>query len=283
MMFLPKSVKSRTWLRWQKCMLLAFLIALPASSLAAQNKPPQQLATVPGQSPSSPQRSSKEEVADAARDATLWLLSAPVLPVVCFVAALIIAAVWTWLAVKHRIKILTGTVTVGGEGAPQIRVQVRAVSGYSTALNTRGGLFTVYDIPEEDLELELTLSDPGVPAPTSAPSLKYALGRNGARTLPWNVQLPLRPAAMNAANAGGTNRTVSWQDPVPIPAATRSSVRYLYTLEVGVRGAPGYTGLTFSQAGTGAYVATVQKDSIVKFITKIEGLSAQLTSYLTVS
>jgi hypothetical protein len=258
-------------------------MALPASLLIAQNNPPQQSATVPGQSPSSPQRSWKENAADWVRGATLWVLSAPVLPMLCLVAAVILAAVWARRAVKHRIKILTGTVTVGGEAAPQIRVQVRAASGYSTTLTSRGGLFTVYDIPEEDLELDLTLSDPGVPAPTTPPSLKYTLGRDGARTVLWNVQLPLRPAAMNAANAGGTNRTVSWQDPVSIPVATSSSVRYDYTLEVGVRGTTGYTGLAFSPVGTGAYVVTVQKDSIVKVITKIEGLSAQLTSYLTVS
>lgn len=275
---------SRTRLCVRNCLLLASLVGFGTTSLIAQVNSAQQPAAQRSQSVSGSQRPLKEELADAAKNVTLWLLSAPTLPAICFGAAAILAVGWTWLAVKHRIRILTGTVTIAGEGVDKIALQVRAPSGYSSTLNSSHGMFTVYDIPDENLELELTLSDSAASAPAGgAPNLKYNLNTPVARTLQYHVELPLRPDALTKTNTGANDRAVSWKDPTPSPAAANTVMHYVYTLEVGVRGTAGFVPLAFTTVASGQYSATVQKESIVKFTTQIDGLSPQLTTYLPVS
>jgi hypothetical protein len=261
------------------------IIPLADSVLNAQSTSPQQAGTSRASQSSAPMtpRPFKDEAADAARDATLWLLSLPVVPAICFSAAVVIAIVWVWVALRHRIRILTGTVTISGVSASHVQIQLRAPSGYACMLSSSGGIFTVYDVPDEPLDFELTLSDPAVPPPGGAPpKLIYNIPRQNSKTWSWNVNLPLEPNDLRVNFLNATDRSISWRDPMPNPSPTTPAVLpYTFAAEVRASGAVAFVTLPFTPA-VGMYMASAQKDSIVRLTTKIDGLSNEFSKYLSI-
>jgi hypothetical protein len=263
--------------------LLIALLARPANLLIAQTAPQPNSSTAPKLGSSKPAPQFKDEAADAARNATFWILSAPVVPILCFACAAVLAAIWILAAVKNRIKILTGTVTIDGTPAPHVKVHVVAASGYELALGCPGGMFTVYDIPDADIEVKLILSEAaGSPlAAGAAQELTYKVQKRGRRSLRLNVEVPLTPETQ-VTPISLTERTVVWKNPKPNPDPHRATLVYSYTAEIRMPGVPAYVPLSFSSAA-GDNVATATKGSIVKLTAVLDGLSPSRHTYLPLS
>jgi hypothetical protein len=256
--------------------LLLAIIVLAGTVLTAQTatRPQRSTTSTPSQSPASTPLPLKDEAADAAKSVTLWLFSLPLVPLLCFVAAAIIGVLWIRAALHHRIRILTGTVTISDTPAARVQIQLSAASGYASTHSNAGGVFTVYDIPNEPLGFEITLSDPATPTAVAAlPKLTYAIPLPAKKkTLNWNVHLPLEPADWKVVSLNSSDRSIAWKDPVPNPAPTAAALHYTFTAEVRESGSPVFAPLAVTAVSPGVYAANAKKESIVRVTTKIDGL-----------
>jgi hypothetical protein len=268
------------------CLLLFLAIVLLAGTVVTA----QTTAAPQGSTTSSPSQSRvpaplplKDRAADAARSVTLWLFSLPLVPVLCFVAAAIISVLWIRAALHHRIRILTGAVTISDTPAARLHIQLSAASGYTCTLNNAGGVFTVYDIPNEPLSFEITLYDPATTAVPAPPKLTYSVPLpQKKKTLSWNVHLPLEPADWQVASLNATDRSISWKDSVPSPPPTAAALHYTFAAEVRESGSPAFVPLAVTAATPGVYTANAKKESIVKVTTKIDGLPNEFSRHFSI-
>jgi hypothetical protein len=114
------SLKRETHIVLLVWILLAPLAPLLAAQSSSNNQNP---VSTPQNSPPAPPL--KERVAEAIKRATLRVLRLPLVPVLCFGGAIVGAGAWTWAAIRHRVRILAGTVSIAGTPAPRMSIRVR--------------------------------------------------------------------------------------------------------------------------------------------------------------